>query len=230
MKKYSQNDEDEIIHQYFNMGKITVLSIGENDGKTLSNVLRSIEEGASALLVEPSLKAFYRMQELHRDNARVHMLNVAIGTEDTTLDFFESGEHLGTGDVSLLSTLKEGEVERWKSSGETFDRTKTEVITFSSLMELSPFKTFDLISIDAEGFDWEILQQMDLKSLGCKVLVIEVNNDQDLYLKVYKYVYECGLIEHSTNHENSIFIHPDYRCWADKPGIVDIKTLPMPNP
>jgi len=206
MKKYSQNNEDQIIHDYFGIGKINVLSIGENDGKTLSNVLRSIEDGASALLVEPSLKAFYRLQDLHMDNARVHMLNVAIGTEDTTMDFFESGEHLGKGDVSLLSTLNESELDRWKSSGEEFTKTKTEVISFASLMELSPFKTFDLISIDAEGYDLQILKQIDLERLGCKMLIIEANSDIILreYITTYCELHGLKLLTYNT--ENLIFI------------------------
>lgn len=206
MKKYSQNNEDQIIAEYFGIGKINVLSIGENDGKTLSNVLRSIEEGASGLLIEPSPVAYERMRELHKDNDKVQMLNVAIGLHDHTADFYESGEHLGTGDIALLSTLHANEVDRWKSSGEKFNKTKTEVISFASLMELSPLKTFDLISIDTEGADIDILRQMDLTSLKCRMLIIEVNQRVEDQNEAIRLCEAHGLKLVHKNYENFIFV------------------------
>jgi len=57
--RYSQNNEQEIIENFFkrqeNEGSdLVLLSIGENDGKTLSNSLACIERGWRATLVEPS--------------------------------------------------------------------------------------------------------------------------------------------------------------------------------
>jgi hypothetical protein len=34
---------------------------------------------------------------------------------------------------------------------------------------------FDIISIDIEGMDYEVLSQMNLDELGCKILCIEFN-------------------------------------------------------
>lgn len=203
MKKYSQNNEDQIVHDYFGIGKINVLSIGENDGKTLSNVLRAIEDGASALLIEPSEEAFKRLKELHKNNNRVHLLNLAISNNDGLTDFYESGDHLGIGDTSLLSTLSRSEVNRWKSSGEQFTKTKVYVATFSTIMELSEFKTFDLISIDAEGMDWDILKQINLKEIGCRMLIIECNRSE--HTKFIDFCAYYGLFLTEANSENLIF-------------------------
>lgn len=202
--KYSQNNEDQIISDYFTDKNISLLSIGENDGKTLSNVLRSIEDGANAVLVEPSLTAFYKMKELHKDNKRVQLFNVAIAEEFGTFDFFESGSHLGKGDTSLLSTLDEKEIDRWKASGEVFNKTKTVAFTFSGLLELCKKDKFDLISIDAEGYDLKILKQIDLTKIGCKMLIIETNGVNDSEFIDYCKSHKMKL--YTSNHENLIFI------------------------
>ncbi len=178
--KYSQNDEDILIERYFR-GKIgTLLSIGENDGKTLSNALAAIERGWSAVLVEPSKTAFEKLSTLHGGNQKVHLFNVAIGEQDGEADFFESGEHIGNGDTSLISTLKESETERWKGSKfDNFTKTTVQVQTWQSFYASLPVKKFDLISIDAEGVDLFILQQMDLIEMGCQMLIVEFNGKRE---------------------------------------------------
>lgn len=203
MKDYSQNGEQIIIQKYFGDSIGRVLDIGANDGITLSNSYACIQKGWSALLVEPSMAAFYKLTDLHKDNDKVEPYNVAISTKEETVDFYESGEHLGIGDTSLLSTLKASEVDRWKSSGETFTKTKTVCLTFAGLMELTKNKKFDLITIDCEGLDHEVMTQIDLKEVECKMLIVESNSiEDDKYIK-YASLHGMKLIH--KNSENLIF-------------------------
>jgi FkbM family methyltransferase len=189
MAKYTQNNEGDIILDYFKednskTGFTTCLSIGENDGKTLSNVLELIEMGWAAVLVEPSLVAYEKMWSLHKDRDNVHCFQVAIGTTNEIVDFHESGSinlYNKEENTSLVSTIKKEDYEKWKDATE-FETTKVQVIPFSHLMEASPIKQFDFISIDAEGMDLEILKQIDLKEIGCKMLCVEFNwKDQDKF-------------------------------------------------
>lgn len=174
--KYSQNDEDYLIERYFR-GKIgTILSIGENDGKTFSNVLSAIERGWQAVLIEPSKTAFEKLTKLHEGNANVMAFNIAIGKENGKADFYESGEHIGNGDTSLISTLNESELGRWKGSKyDNFTKTTVDVNTWEMFYSLFENMKFNLISIDAEGYDLFILQQMDLLKMDCEMLIVEYN-------------------------------------------------------
>ncbi len=215
---YSQNNEDEIVSNFFKGEKGTLLSIGENDGRTLSNSLRLIEEGWRAVLVEPSKEAFQRMQDLHKYNNNVLCVNYGIGDETGNFVFYESGTHLNKNDISLLSTLDASQIDRWKSSGEQFTKKEIQCLTYSDFCLLSSVKQFmyeklsvedknpcihkfDYITIDAEGFDWKILSQIDLSYT--KLVIVEVNNTD-----TQKYIDYCnsfGLREIHRNYENIIF-------------------------
>src|SRR5690349_15581536 len=108
---YSQNAEEKIIIEYFEKNSLgyqgTLLDIGANDGKTLSNSLALIEHGWKAVLIEPDADAFGKLIELHGTNSNVICRNVAIADEDGEMDFYKSGTHLNQGDIGLLSTLSE---------------------------------------------------------------------------------------------------------------------------
>jgi len=208
--RYSQNNEDEVIKNYFSKQEIenfnlTVLDIGANDGKTLSNSLWCIERGWNATLVEPSNKCFNKLVELHKDNGKIQCFKVAIGNENGTSEFYESGqhavEHYGE-NHSLLSSLKKYETEKWRD--ESFTKTEVDVWDFNKLKEFSQRKKYDLITIDAEGFDYDILIQIDLNDVGCQMLIVENNGtEQNKYIE---YCETFGLKLHNKTYQNLIFV------------------------
>lgn len=199
---YSQGNEEQIVLDYFQGKKGTVLDIGANDGKTLSNSLRVIELGWSGVMVEASKNVFKKLEELHKANKNVHCLNYAIADKEGELEFFESGHHLSSNDHSLLSSLKKEEIFKWMSSTE-FKKTKVNAITFDQLLEKSPIKTFDLITLDIEGMDYEVLSQINLKEIGCKMLIVETNSINNE--KFIKYCGQFGMQLYSKNYMNLIF-------------------------
>lgn len=206
MKLYSQNLEDQFITDYFTGFTGTLLSVGENDGETFSNAKALIDLGWSAHLLEPA-SVFYQLKRLHMDNKNVHCYNLAIGETDGITTLFESGAHVHGGtDKALVSSLSGEETERWRKSGVIFHEKQVPVCTFKSFWEIADRPQFDFISIDAEGFDWIILQQIDLATVGCKCLVIEWNSDENLKQQFCEYCQKFGLIYIFKSRENIIFI------------------------
>lgn len=192
MSKYSQGKEDEVIQEYFN-GKIgTLLSIGENNGKDLSNSLALIENGWDALLVEPSSKVYPDMCGLHLHIDNVYCLNVAVSDFNGKAKFFDSGTHLQKNDQALLSSLNKRETEKWRKTTD-FTETEVDVVDFKTLLNLSPYKEFSFISIDAEGNDLLILKQMNLEELKCKCICIEWNSVQSVLEEIVSYCSQYGL-------------------------------------
>ena len=194
---YSQNNEEQIILDYFGpVFKGTCLDLGANDGVTLSNTRACIERGWKGVMVDASTDM---CEKLRRFDVEVH--NVAMGNTDGFLTFYESGEHLGKGDRSLVSTIVASEMDRW--TNETFTPVTVECVTFATLLTRSAHKTFDLISIDIEGMDLDVLRQMDLTALGCKMLIVEFNGkdqpDFDWYCAVH------GMKLYAKNAENLIY-------------------------
>lgn len=202
---YSQNNEDKIIEQYFGTRIGTLLSIGENDGTHLSNARLAIERGWTGVLVEPSQTAFRKLEALHKDRKEVYCLQVAIGETGGIHDFYESGTHLGTGDTSLISTLKQSETVRWKGSKfDNFTTTKVEVMTWPDFYDLIPVKAFNLVSIDCEGEDQYIFGAMDFTAMKTEMVIVEWNMiDKPYYTSVAT---KHGLRLHAENMENLIFV------------------------
>lgn len=205
MKSYSQNQEDITALNYFKDFKGNILSIGENDGKTLSNALLLIENGWGGVMVEASKTVFKKLEELHKDNKNVHCLNYAIADKEGELEFYESGHHITDNDHSLLSSLKIEETHKWIASTK-FKKTKVKAINIDTLLDISPIKKFDLISIDIEGLDYDVLTQINLKEIGCKMLIVESNSiDNQKYIDYCK---KFGMVLYHKNYMNLIFIMP----------------------
>ncbi len=199
--RYSQNEEEDLIKQHFGETVGAVLDIGANDGKTLSNSLACIERGWNATLVEPSVKCFDYIKKLHLNNDKVEAFNVAISDRCGIVEFFESGEHAKQfygENHGLLSSLKKDETIKWKE--EKFTTTIVQAIDIKTLIKISKFKRWDLISIDAEGFDYEILRQIDLTD--CKMLIVETNGVDDN--KYIDYCSKFGMKIHFKTYQNLI--------------------------
>lgn len=189
---YGQSQEDKYILDYFKDFTGTLLSIGENNGKDLSNSLSLIEKGWNATLIEPSPTVFPALCELHKDRPNVYCHRVAIADKEGQLDFFESGTHLKNGDQALLSSLDEKEIVKWRASTE-FNCIKVDVITFKTLLKKNNYQHFDFISIDAEGYDLAILEQMNLLELKCKMICIEHNSQPAVLSRIMAICRHFGL-------------------------------------
>lgn len=169
--RYSQNKEQDYIVNYFNGYKGNLLDIGANDGKTFSNSLALIELGWSATLVEPSPSAFKKLKALHKGNDKVKCINRAVAKEAGTITLHDMGQHVGNGDTSLLATTVEAEKDRW--IGTEFKEVKVKAIPYWTISD-----SYDFITIDAEGADIDILQQIDLS--GVRMVCVEWNNKPEL--------------------------------------------------
>lgn len=198
---YSQHGECKIINEYFN-DKGVLISLGENDGKTLSNVLGLIERGWKAYLVEPSEVPFAKLKELHKDNESVKCFNYAVGTYDGDTFFYDSGTHLNKGDTGLLSSISEQEIKRWGKSC-TFEKKTVKVKTWESFKKDAGFRKADMISIDCEGLDFDILTQIDFNALKTKLVCVESNSIENE--KYINHMATFGFKLHYSNPCNLIF-------------------------
>lgn len=209
MKDYSQYGEQPIILSYFLKHKPefkTVLSIGENDGETLSNVRALLEEGWSGVLFEPCEKPHTKLAGLYKDAENIHCIQKAVSTTTGEATFYEGGEHVTKNDHGLLSTLKPTELLRWRGTKfDNFHETKVKTITWADFYKDSPIKHFDFISIDAEGMDWEILKQIDLFATRTKLLCIEYNGNKTQKAIMTHHMATFGFDLHYKNGCNLIF-------------------------
>lgn len=201
-KWYGQRKEDKIIAGYFGNFRGTLLSIGENDGQIYSNVLYFIKRGWVGDLVEPSPLAFKSLFHRHLYRDAIYCHQIAIGATTGTATFWESGSLVNLGDRSLVSSLDSRMVSQWPNT--RFIENKVHVLSFNDYMTcLAQYRRYDLISIDAEGLDYAILEQMDLIKLGCKCLIVEPGSHKGPFIKL---VTQQGFHVLATTEENIIFV------------------------
>jgi FkbM family methyltransferase len=206
---YGQNKEDEIINnlivsKYGAEFKGTFLDLGANDGITLSNSRYFIENGWNGVLVEAGKQPYERLMKSILP--KTIAINCAIGTQDGYLTFYESNNLINPDDIGLVSSLVADETIRWRNAGVGYTEYKVECYNWESFRNKFHLKNqnFDIISIDIEGLDYDVLSQMNLEELGCKVLCIEFNGkDMNKYVE---YANKFGMVLQSQNPENLIFL------------------------
>lgn len=181
---YSQNREDLIIAKYFGDFKGSLLDIGANNGVTFSNSRLLIENGWAGVLIEPSL-AFDRLQELYKDNENIKCLNFAISDKYGEFTFYETSDSLV---ASLSKTV-------WHDKFPYKERA-VKTIPYSAIE-----RHYDYITLDAEGQDWNILQQIGLTNVKC--LCVEYGTGEVL-ISSYCAKFNMKLLH--KNGENLIFV------------------------
>lgn len=200
---YAQNKEDQFILDYFGDFKGTLLEIGANDGITFSNSKLLIDNGWKGDLIEPGYEACKKLTFMYLGSDNVNIWDYGVGEKNEWVDLYESENHVPNGkDVGLVSTINFEETKRWP--GVKFNKNKIMLQTFEKHCSNSKRSKFDFISIDAEGMEWTILQQIDLEAVGCKALCVEYNGDRSLLKLFTGYCkgYKLGLM----NAENLLFI------------------------
>lgn len=203
MKDWSQNGEQQIILDYFGKETGIFLSLGENDGQTLSNVRALSEKGWAGVCVEPSPAAYRKLKAVYDKDEYTQCINVAVSDFVGRSQLYESGSHLKTGDVGLLSTLSPEELKRWNNT-EEFTPVMVDVIDVPELLKRSFYTSFDFISIDCEGSDLIILMQLPLAETKTKMVCVETNSvDVEKYDNV---MIPQGFRVLHNNFENRIYV------------------------
>jgi FkbM family methyltransferase len=201
---YSQSKEDLFVLNYFGDYRGRLLDVGANDGTTFSNSRLLIENGWGANLVEPG-SVFKELHKLYKENPNVELSHCGIGLKTGFVKFWDSGAHVKNGkDTGLVSTLNFDETKRW--DGVEFNETTASIMSFDDFYKCSSEPTFDFISVDCEGNDWIVLQQIDLDKVACRCLCIEHNGDEKLLFLYRRYCDKFDMREVLINGENIIFV------------------------
>ena len=105
------------------------------------------------------------------------ILLLMLKMQGKSLTFFESSNLLNQFDIGLVSSLIPEETTKWRNAGITYESYEVQCYNWDYFLTTNGLKNekFDIISIDIEGMDYEVLSQMNLTELGCKILCVEFN-------------------------------------------------------
>ena len=191
---YSQNDEEKFILEYFGDTVARFYDIGAWSGVRLSNTYALLQRGWSGTLVEPEFNAFAALtQNLREHAARTTLVNAAIALEAKLTKFWSS-----KGDA--VSTFDEAHRDKWNDAVGGMDLYWIMPITPAQLF--ATFGEAEFISLDVEGTNWPIFQQIPFAEWPTlRMVCVEHDNHADAMLA---HATQFGFKEITRNPENLI--------------------------
>jgi FkbM family methyltransferase len=192
---YSQRGEDLIISKALgNKRKGFYVDVGAFDPFILSNTLKFYKRGWGGINIEPQRE---RYASFVKNRQRDINLNIGIGKKEGVMDFFEMVQ-------PVLSTFSKSEAKENQKLGYKLKGvSKIKVCHLSRVLSSHVGKKkIDFMTIDAEGFDLNVLESNDWKRFRPTLICVESNKNpqaQEEFLnkKGYTRIFYNGL--------NSIF-------------------------
>lgn len=194
--KYSQNDEQLYIEDYFSdkpIGKF--IDIGAYHITRFSNTRRLYENGFEGILVEPQPKNYSAIADHYKDEPRIEVLNFAVGEPgNIDVDFYESdGDAVGTTDFEHM--------EKWKKGGVNYTKIKVKQVGVEDFFNQYGHGV-DMISIDTEATNMVVFRHVpEWFWKEVKLVVIEHDGCQE---EIEETLNKYGFSTLHVNNENII--------------------------
>jgi FkbM family methyltransferase len=156
---------------------VDVVEIGAMDGVRFDPLHRHLVENRwNAIVVEPLTDMFELLQRNYENCERVRCANVAISEVTGPLVMFRVNPEIiqaGAPDwlLGISSALIRPDLAYFESA--VLEQV-VRGLTFESFVDEFDIKNIDILQIDTEGYDWRILQQVDLERWKISVIHVEL--------------------------------------------------------
>jgi FkbM family methyltransferase len=163
------------------MPEAAFLQIGANDGFTgdpLYPLLMRRDTRWRGLLVEPVAHLFAALSRRHAKNPNLRLERAAITERDGTVVIHRltntPADSLWLDQIPSLDrdVLQKGAAQFGKPESAILEE-EVPSLTVVTLLQRHAIPHLDLLVIDAEGWDWRILRQFDLKALQPELILYE---------------------------------------------------------
>jgi len=144
-----------------------IVDVGANDGFYASNSFPFIARGWRAVLIEPHPGAYAKLQKLHAGKPGTVCLNIACAEAAGERPLY-FGLNSPGGSHSTLST--DDQLSRVRSKD--FTMVRVERLATVLARQAVP-NDFGILSIDAEGLDYEVLLGLGLEEWRPRVIITE---------------------------------------------------------
>ncbi len=180
LNRHSWAQLERVLKQLKVVDDLFFVQIGANDGVIHDPLYQHIvANNWQGILVEPVRYYFDRLIQNYANNSGLIFENVAISNHDGDQEFYRIKEGLdfmpawteGLGSFRLDVLLKHKFII--PNIQDYIIKERVECLSFASLLNRHAVKKIDLIMIDTEGYDFEILKQIDLVNIKPKVIVYE---------------------------------------------------------
>jgi FkbM family methyltransferase len=144
------------------------VDVGANNGFYGSNSFPFVARGWRSVLIEPHPRAFERLQKLHAGKKRTTCLNIACAEKEGEFPLY-----LSKGDDTSRATLCTDDSPMFQRVRST-DYKMVRVERLETVLKAHGIaEDFGILSIDAEGMDYEVLLGLDLERWHPRLIVTE---------------------------------------------------------
>jgi FkbM family methyltransferase len=145
------------------------LQVGAHNGVTSDPFHRFVVEGWwwNVALVEPQSRSCEVLREIYRDRIQLKIYETAVGSQDGRLSLFKISEDMPGMPywASQLASTRREVIASHNDRIENLDKWIVEervpCRTLASIYQETNFPRLDLLAIDVEGFDFEVVKQID---------------------------------------------------------------------
>ena len=211
---YSQCGEDILMNYVLKMidiDKPTYIDIGTNHPILNNNTFLFYQRGSRGVCVEPDPELFRIIKKNRKHDIN---LNIGIGpNNNSSADYYVmSSKSLGT----FVQKEANKYVESQNYGKQNIEKIiKIPLSTINDIMEKYFFPCADIVSIDAEGLDFEIIKSLNIKKFRPKIICIEsarYNNSGKIEKQkdIFNYLENKDYLIYADTYVNSIFIDKVY--------------------
>jgi FkbM family methyltransferase len=198
---YGQDGEDVMMRLFFDIhrgGRLEkykgfYIDIGAFDPAHLSNTKYFYDHGWSGINIDANPVSINIFKRLRKRDVNI---NCGVAGKEGVLDYYYLGPY------SMMNTFDKALYDHWLSRGIKPGKImKIEVKSINSILEkhLPIGQRIDFISMDVEGFEWEILQTFDFEKYAPRYFLIEdldYGSDKDFMeyrnTETCKFMYKNG--------------------------------------
>jgi len=156
------------------------IEIGSNDGKMFDPVYDFVMAGTwSGIMVEPVAHYFRQLKENYRHSPNLAFENIAISEQDEIRAFYrieEGHDFLPKWTHGLGSFYQDVLLSHERvipGLRKYIIKQDVECISFKTLLERNAVTDVDVLVIDTEGFDFEVIKQVDFTQIKPSIVVYE---------------------------------------------------------
>lgn len=205
---YSQSGEDCIISFLLDQLKInspSYLELGVCDPIKGSNTYRFYKNGGTGVLVEADPSQISMISKI-RPNDKI--LNYAVGPVDNKIEDFYIFEE------SAHNTLVKEEAENRIKNGsfKLINTQKVTIKTINTIIKENFERMPDLLSIDIEGMDLTVLQNLDLNQYPIPIICAETCTYSENHIRpkdfsIQNFMQANGYFIYADTYLNTIFVN-----------------------
>jgi hypothetical protein len=201
---YAQNNEDDILNQYFSANNGFFLEIGAFHPKALSNSRLLVERGWGGVMVDMSPYSLVDLVEEYKNNENILIVGGAVTLEKTSpiKSWLVPKDDRTDG---ALTTTESWHKDKWagylKHLGRKHIPYVAPTICLSEIYDLLPAKV-NFVSIDVEGTSFDLAMKFDFERFGVEAMIIEHDGKYQEVYNRFKDKYDVAAL----NAENILLL------------------------